>query len=243
MPAIANNTYVNEYFKRNDWIELYNTTDAAINVAGMYLSDNPEKPKKYQISGGGATTIVPAHGFLVVWCDKLSPQSQLHASFKLDADGGDVLLTAKDESWTSRLTYTRHRADETVGRYPDGASNVVTMNVPTIEKPNIASSYSATVEQPANTGILNLMDDVTGQLTMRYVMGRLVIHCPQGDASSGEELSVHIVNLAGQFVTTLPASLHSGYAEVAVDELSAGVYIAEISDRHGHRTTCKFIKH
>jgi hypothetical protein len=117
------------------------------------------------------------------------------------------------------------------------------MNVPTIEKPNIASSYSATVEQPANTGILNLMDDVTGQLTMRYVMGRLVIHCPQGDASSGEELSVHIVNLAGQFVTTLPASLHSGYAEVAVDELSAGVYIAEISDRHGHRTTCKFIKH
>lgn len=241
--SAANNTYVNEYFKRNDWIELYNTTDAAINVAGMYLSDNPEKPKKYLISGGGATTIVPAHGFLVVWCDKLSPQSQLHASFKLDADGGDVLLTAKDESWTSRLTYTRHRADETVGRYPDGASNVVTMNVPTIEKPNIASSYSATVEQPANTGILNLMDDVTGQLTMRYVMGRLVIHCPQGDASSGEELSVHIVNLAGQFVTTLPASLHSGYAEVAVDELSAGVYIAEISDRHGHRTTCKFIKH
>ena len=155
-----NSIYVNEYFKRNDWVELYNTTDDDIDVEGMYLSDNPEKPKKYQITaasptGGGSegATIIPAHGYLIIWCDKLEPQSQLHASFKLAAEGGDVLLTAADESWTDRLTYTLMRDDETVGRYPDGNGDVITMNVPTIGKPNIAGSYAVSIPQTDVSGI------------------------------------------------------------------------------------------
>ena len=155
-----NSIYVNEYFKHNDWVELYNTTGDDIDVEGMYLSDNPEKPKKYQITaasptGGGSegATIIPAHGYLIIWCDKLEPQSQLHASFKLAAEGGDVLLTAADESWTDRFTYTPMKDDETAGRYPDGSGDVVTMNVPTIGKPNIAGSYAVSIPQTDVTGI------------------------------------------------------------------------------------------
>jgi hypothetical protein len=116
----------------------------------MYLSDNPKKPTKYQISKSNTqtSTIIPAHGYLIVWCDKLDPLSQLHASFKLDADGGDVLLTAADESWTDRLTYTMMTGDETVGRYPDGSQQVFTMNIPTIAKSNVYSSYVTEIEQP-----------------------------------------------------------------------------------------------
>ena len=149
-----NSIYVNEYFKRNDWVELYNTTDDDIDVEGMYLSDNPEKPKKYQITAAlEGTTIIPAHGYLIIWCDKLEPQSQLHASCKLAAEGGDVLLTAADESWTDRFTYTPMKDDETAGRYPDGSGDVVTMNVPTIGKTNIAGSYSVSIPQTDVTGI------------------------------------------------------------------------------------------
>ena len=149
--------YVNEYFKRKDWIELYNTTDAPVDVEGMYLSDTPEeKPKKYQISRGNtvASTIIPAHGHLVVWCDKESTQSQLHASFKLDAEGDELQLMAKDGSWTDRFIYAAHKSDQTVGRYPDGSNNVYVMNIPTIARANITSSYVIEVEQPYS--------DVTG---------------------------------------------------------------------------------
>ena len=162
--------YVDEYFKRQDWVELYNTTDQPIDVAGMYLSDNPEKPQKYQISLGDSQssmsnhnsqfsilnsqlTTIPAHGHLIIWCDKQSPLSQLHASFKLDADGDELLLTAADGSWTDRFVYPAHEKDQTVGRYPDGAQQVYVMNVPTIEKSNIISSYVIDVEQPDITGI------------------------------------------------------------------------------------------
>ena len=153
-----NDIYVNEYFKRDDWVELYNTTDKPIDVEGMYLTDNPEKPQKYQItkSDTQASTIIPAHGYLIIWCDKRNTKTQLFSQFKLEKEGDELLLTAADGSWTDRFVYPEVKSDETVGRYPDGADDVYTMNVPTIAKANLYSSYSLPVEQPAPTGISEL---------------------------------------------------------------------------------------
>ena len=32
----------------DDWIELYNQGDAPVNLAGMYLTDDPAEPTKWQ---------------------------------------------------------------------------------------------------------------------------------------------------------------------------------------------------
>ena len=234
--SAANGIYANEYWKRNDWVELYNTTNADIDVAGMYITDNPEKPKKYQIAADGASTVIPAHGFLIIWCDKLDPLSQLHASFKLAAEGGNVMLTAADESWCDVFTYAQHKSDETVGRYPDGAADVFVMNIPTIAKANITSSYVTSVEQTLAVGIRDILADATEALSVRYASDCLVI------SSTQDDLQVRIVNLAGQSVATLPAHLNGGHAEVSVAQLPAGVYIATATDRQGHKATCKFVK-
>ena len=233
--SAANSIYANEYWKRNDWVELYNTTNEDIDVAGMYLSDNTNKPKKYQIAADGISTVVPAHGYLIVWCDKLNPESQLHASFKLASEGGDVLLTAPDESWCDHFVYTEHEGDETVGRYPDGASEVYVMNTPTIAKPNIMSSYMTAVQQPIITGIRDLMADTAEELSIRYAEGNLAIRSTQA-----ERLQVRIVNLAGQSVATLPVELTGGATEISVEQLPAGVYVAVVTDQQGHKATCKF---
>ena len=129
---------MNEYFKKGDWIELYNTTDDDVDVGGMYLSDNASKTMKYQIpaSNGTVNTMIPAHGFLVVWCDKLDDLTQLHTSFKIDADGGDVLLTASDLSWTNTLSYPQHDGRHSVGRFPDGAENIYMFAMPSISQTN-----------------------------------------------------------------------------------------------------------
>lgn len=182
--SAANGIHVNEYFKRNDWVELYNTTDKDIDVAGMYLSDNEKKPLKYQISKGDsqASTTIPAHGYLIVWCDKLESKDQLHASFKLDADGGSVLLTAADESWSDRLVYTVHQADQTVGRYPDGGSDIFVMNVPTIAQSNISTSYLVPVEQGDVTGIDIAQISASGsQISLYNLAGQPVITPQRGN--------------------------------------------------------------
>lgn len=239
--SATNETFVNEYWKKNDWVELYNTTDEPIDVEGMYLSDNPDKPEKYQISkeNSEASTIIQPHGFLIVWCDKLAPISQLHANFKLAKEGGEVMLTAADRSWTDRLSYTEHEPDETIGRYPDGAAEVFMMNVPTIAKNNITSSYVTPVEQTISTGINNITDMAENNndgISIRPADGKLTLYSNMAD-----NLHLNVATLAGQAVFNTDVQLSNGYSTVSISQLPVGVYVAYVSDSQGHKAACKFI--
>ncbi len=237
--SAANGIYVNEYWKRNDWIELYNTTNQPIDVEGMYLTDNLNKPHKYQISKDDTqtTTTIAPHGRLIVWCDKLQPVSQLHADFKLDAAGGDLMLTAADDSWSDILSYDSHEADQTVGRYPDGTNDVYLMNVPSIAKPNIRSSYMTAVMQPHQTGINEMAASDASTLRARYAAGRLTVRgCEPGSVRA------EVYNLAGQPVCSVSALTHHGYGEMSVDHLEKGSYIARITDDRGHTAVCRFLR-
>ena len=150
-----NSIYINDYYKKNDWIELYNTTDEAIDINGMYLSDDPNHPQQYQItstmvehthqdgSHNSQPTLIPAHGSLILWCDKLAPISQLHTTFKLDnADGACVTLQAQDGTWKDMLIYSAQDRWHTYGRYPDGSAYITHLR-PTIDRPNAMSSSQA----------------------------------------------------------------------------------------------------
>ena len=236
--SASNGIYVNEYFKRDDWVELYNTTNTPIDVEGMYLTDKESNPKKYRISKGEtqAATIIPAHGYLIVWCDKMEPTAQLHADFKLAAEGGIVMLTAADESWSDLLSYTQHKEDQTVGRYPDGASDVFVMNIPTIAKANITSSYLTAVSQPKETGIRDIMAEAAEDVSINYQLGSLIISSAHAD-----DLQLKVVNLAGQTFMNALVQLSGGYAEISIGQLPAGVYIANVTDKHGQKASCKFI--
>ena len=151
--SAGNNVAANEYGKRNDWIELYNTTDHDIDLTGMYLTDDPAVPEKYQIAAvanssfftlhSSFSTIIPAHGYYIVWADNLDPLRELHAGFKLANSGEQsVTLTAEDHSWSDCLTYQPHKGDESVGRYPDGGKRTYRMTRPTIHATNTLTSYS-----------------------------------------------------------------------------------------------------
>ena len=75
----------------DDWVELVNAGDAAIDLAGHHLTDDPAVPTKWTFPAG---TSIPAGGHLVVWCDGDLAQSGLHASFSLSAGGEAVALFA-----------------------------------------------------------------------------------------------------------------------------------------------------
>ena len=152
--SAGNDVYVNEYFKKNDWIELYNPTDYELNIAGLYLSDDINQATKYQIpSNTLINTIVPAKGHIIVWADKLEPLTQIHSNFKLsNADGEMIVITSSDEfvknnqlyfknnpsmqSFADGFSYVLHKGTESCGRYPDGTSTLYKMSRVTIKNPN-----------------------------------------------------------------------------------------------------------
>ena len=237
--SAANNIYVNEFFRRNDWVELYNTTSQPVDVEGMYLSDNPDQPKKYQISKSQtqASTLIPPHGHLIVWCDKREPLSQLHAPFNLDADGGAVVLTAADESWSDRIAYSAMRGDETVCRYPDGANQVFIMNVPTIAKANIVTSYATFLGDDGQSGIDAPEMADSGSFRIGFAHDCLTVR----SAHPIEAAELAIYTVTGQLLAQHTLSLADGYAEHPLGTLPAGSYVARLTDGYRHTAICKFI--
>lgn len=151
--SAANDIFVSDLFKKSDWLELYNTTPQDIDVAGMFLSDDITEPKKFRIpaSNGTYSTIVPAHGHLVVWADKLEGMSQIHANFKLASEQGDVTITAADASWADTLSYCAHTGLQTVGLYPDGGTEVYVMEHPTIGATNVITLIDKVWNEPNKT--------------------------------------------------------------------------------------------
>ena len=74
----------------DSWIEVYNPSDQAVNLGGMYLSDDANNLKKWQMPSDMGK--VPAKGFKVIWLGS-GDSNGLQAPFKLDCDGGTIYLS------------------------------------------------------------------------------------------------------------------------------------------------------
>ncbi len=100
-----------------DWIELHNMTDAPVDMAGRYLSDESGNMRKWQFPAG---TTIPANGYLVVWADEDTTATPgLHASFKLGKSGETLYLTDTDANLNQVLdsiTYGPQTTDVSYGR-------------------------------------------------------------------------------------------------------------------------------
>lgn len=236
--SAANDVYVNDYGKKGDWVELYNTTAEPQDVEGMYLTDNMKKLQKCQLTKGesNATTVIPAHGYLVVWCDKRDNKRDLHASFKLADDGGAVALSAADMSWTDSLSYPAHDAYHTVGRYTDGGNDIYLMSHPTIGKKNILTSYNVHLAHQTPTGIEHNAVSTYSKLTLNYASGQLFLHGQDSKAT------VEIYTIGGQKVATVVANMNGGLGVVPVSTLKAGCYVAKAISAAGNSAVCKFVR-
>lgn len=241
--SAANTVFMNDYFKKNDWVELYNTTDSEVDVEGMYLTDNIEKPEKYRITKAstGANTKIPAHGYLVVWCDKLETTSQaLHASFKIAAEGGYLLLTAADKSWTDTLTFSAHDGNHTVGRYPDGAASVYMMDVPTIASSNMLTSYMVNDPQydvQKEVSSRNVLIAAANGFRIRFAADQLIVKADEDGIAY-----VDLYTTDGRLLAHEAVRIQNGTGRLSVANLPQGFYVARATDQQSSRVSCKFMK-
>ncbi len=244
--SAANSMYINDYFKKNDWIELVNTTDTDIDIAGAYISDNREKPQKYQIPTDNVAlnTIVPAHGYKVIWCDKLNNMAaDIHTSFKLAAEGGDVLFSCYDNQnslvWSDTITYDVHLGNQSFGRYPDGTNDTYVMSQPTIGKTNIITSYDtlyiAPIIEPEPDAIHSHVKE--GGISIAYVEG--VVNAKSEDARI---VALEVFGTSGMQVARNATVRNADrFATINVAHLPKGIYMARVTTADGDYCTVKFV--
>ena len=215
-------------------------TDQEIDLNGIYLSDDMENPTKYQITSDGteASTLIPAHGYKIIWCDKLSSLNQLHVDFKLEnADGALVMLTAADRSWADTLIYCAHEGRESVGRFPDGGNDLYRMPRPTIGKANTWNSYTEKWE-----GTLSSLEEKrslianNGAMSITYKGNALYIR-----SEEDPNVTLQIYTPSGEMVMSQKLWMDNGKSQVSLSPLPAGTYIASITDSEGIRCAVKVL--
>lgn len=105
----------------DDWVELYNPGTEPADLAGVYLSDDPAFPTAWPFPDG--TTLAPGD-FLLVWCDDGTGTQGLHATFKLNVTGDQVVLSwvdgGADPVELDWVQFGKQQSDLSAARIPDG---------------------------------------------------------------------------------------------------------------------------
>lgn len=120
---VADNKFSLEdgYGDVSDWIELRNPGNAAVNLTGWGLSDDPARPMKWIFPA----TNLAAHSTLIVFASgretSFDPSGSLHASFRLEKSGGSLRLTSSNGVATvDSLVYPELDTDLAYGRDLEG---------------------------------------------------------------------------------------------------------------------------
>lgn len=165
---MASNDSTSTIFDQNgnhdDWIELYNRKSTALDLTGLYLSDDPADLLKWQIPDG---TLLGADSYLVIWADKDEEQAGMHASFKLAKNGESIYLSNADGTAVDSMSYEDQITNVSYARYPNGSGEFrkqtatfnANNNVGTVSNNEVAFLNSVISPNPANHYVSIQLED------------------------------------------------------------------------------------
>jgi hypothetical protein len=213
----------------DDWLELYNNTEDAINLSGYYLSDKTDNLTKWQFPD----TSINAAGFLVIWADEDSSQGPTHANFKLSADGEGLFLSDNNENVLDQIGFAAQETDISYGRYPDGTGYFRKMQ-PTFNQPNVDSINNLEDDEKLPKDIIlyqNYPNPFNNTTKIRFYLN---IHT---------EVSLNIYDVSGRKVRSLAGKkeMEQGFQQLLWDgytdsnsQASSGIYFAILNSKAGN---------
>lgn len=122
------------YGEMEDWVELYNTSGASVNLNGYYISDKAGNPTKFQVPG---SISIPAGGYMMVYGSKrgvIAGGQEIHTTFKWTQTKFEkIILSDAGGTIIDSLTIIPNQDLHSRGRITDGAA---TWGVFTSSTPN-----------------------------------------------------------------------------------------------------------
>lgn len=105
-----------------DWVELKNTGEAAAELGGWYLSDEPDDPLKWKLPDA---SIEPG-GFLLIYLsgEEILGGEELHADFRLSSSGETLVLSDKYGKVADRMKVPETPQNVSFGLDSDGRKTV-----------------------------------------------------------------------------------------------------------------------
>ena len=184
-------TVTDDSLDYDDWVEIFNTSELDINLAGMGFADN--HAEAHFVPSGFSETVVPAGGYTLVWFDNESEEGPLHIEEKLGSGGDAVFLyDTTGVRVIDFYEFGEQTTDISEGRYPDGSGNWGFMN-PTPGTSNgdflsIIDSETVPTSFALHPAYPNPFNPAT---TIRF------------DVPESADMSVTVYNILGEKVETL----------------------------------------
>ena len=172
------NTVADNFGEYGDWIELFNNTNADVDLSGGWLSDELGNIYKWQFPEG---SVIGANGYMIIWADDDASQGDNHADFKLSLDGEQVWLTAPSGEVMDQVTYGQQESDMGYARVPNGTGPFVIQG-PTFNANNNSTAavdeldrriHFAAYPNPVNDQ-LTMVTDVPTRVTVLDALARTV---------------------------------------------------------------------
>ncbi len=136
------------YGDYDDWIEIYNYGDEAVDIGGMYLADNLTSAGRWRVPDTNPSlTTISSHGYLLIWADEEASEGILHASFKLSAGGEQIGLYDAGGSLIDSIAFGPQNGNESYGRLPDGSDNWRVFRASTPGRPNTAEPVEVVINE------------------------------------------------------------------------------------------------
>ncbi len=203
----------------DDWIELYNNGNSAIDLSGYFLSDDADDLMKWEFPEG---TSIDANSYLIIWADDDEAQDGLHTTFKLSAAAESVILVNPAGDVVDEVSYVEQTADISYGRFPNGTGNFQTMT-PTFNGEN--SGVSSVSDSPSEAFVLKAFpnpakDEITIEADVQLSI-------------------VSIYNLQGQ--KALEVNPNQQETNINISQLVAGMYFIKAVTKEEKVVTRKII--
>ncbi len=132
-----NESAVNHEGTTPDYIELYNSGAASIDLSGLRLTDDLDDPNKYTIPAG---TTLAAGAYRVLFANNQDATSGLHIGFGIDGDGDNVYLVDRATNGARVIDSVKfgwQLANLSIGRQTNGQWGLC---VPTLGAANVSSA-------------------------------------------------------------------------------------------------------
>ncbi len=197
-----------------DWIELYNNSNAPISLNGLYLSDNFSVPTKWAFPD----TVIAANSYLIVWADNDTIANELHAFFKLNASGERLMLADGNGFVLDSVSFDSIGTDVTWGRSPNGTGNFRLL-APTFNAANSLVNVEKSSHSDFNFNIFpnpNKGDFLQFSLTSQN--------------SETANFDYQLNNLLGETLRT-GSNLYNQYSQsLYIGDLPAGIYLFSLNN-------------
>ena len=119
--VINTDDFQDDFGQQNAWFELFNSSYGTVDIAGCYISDDPDNLKKYAIPGGDIQTKIKPRQHVLFWADNQPYRGTFHVSFDL-ANADEIIFTKGDGKTIIDRIPVRHdlAENQSFGRLEDG---------------------------------------------------------------------------------------------------------------------------